>query len=325
MAVAIVLGLVPAVFAGTTLQVKSRPLRESAHLKYSSADALAGLAKGAGTGTGTISAQVFVRQDGVMTGYTIPAGSHDGTAGWIVNDAKRALFANRGAPGGPTGVSRTVFATGRRVRLTAKSLGDLTPLALTGAPTDTVRVAYVVTNGAETSTHCTQFAPGTCTFTPLDAGTGWRLRCRDGVADLACGARPSCGNGVREIGEECDGGPLCSAACEQGLSSCCEHEGQCVNSVPYVFTTNLIRQCQASLHQMATPRSGMVCGAGGACEDQPIEPVSVCCQQTESTCFDSVRSSLVDLFIARQQCTVTDFTMVRYNSVCTPSGACVAQ
>jgi hypothetical protein len=72
----------------------------------------------------------------------------------------------------------------------------------------------------------------------------------------------------------------------------------------------------------------MVCGAGGACEDQPIEPVSVCCQQTESTCFDSVRSSLVDLYIGRQQCaavTGLDVTKVRYNSVCTPSGACVAQ
>jgi hypothetical protein len=167
MAVAIVLGLVPAAFAGTTLQVKSRPLRESAQLKYSSSDALAGLTKGAGTGSGTISARVFVRPDGVTTGYTIPAGSHDGSAGWIVNDAKRTLFANREAPGGPTGVSRTVFATGRRVRLTAKSLGDLTPLALAAAPIDTVRVAYVVTNGAETLTHCTQFAPGTCTFTPL--------------------------------------------------------------------------------------------------------------------------------------------------------------
>jgi hypothetical protein len=123
MAVAIVLGLVPAAFAGTTLQVKSRPLRESAQLKYSSSDALAGLTKGAGTGSGTISARVFVRPDGVTTGYTIPAGSHDGSAGWIVNDAQRTLFANR--------------------------------------------VAYVVTNGAETLTHCTQFAPGTCTFTPL--------------------------------------------------------------------------------------------------------------------------------------------------------------
>jgi hypothetical protein len=187
-----------AIAGGTSLVAISRPSRGSAKVTYSSSDAVAGLAKGAGTSTKAISIDLFLRQGGATTTFVVPTGAYGGRAGWIRNDATRAQFLNRDAPSAPTGVARTTFSVGRRVKATAKSLGDENPLALSGAPAGDLAIAYVVTNGAEQVAHCAKFVAGGCAFTPLDGGTGWRLRCRDGVADPDCGARPVCGNGVHE-------------------------------------------------------------------------------------------------------------------------------
>ena len=314
----------------TSFLATSRPMRPSARLTYSSSDALAGLSKGSGTGPGAISVRVFVAHDGATTQLTIPAGAYGGIAGWIVNDAARALFSNHAAPGAPTGVSRTSFAAGRRVRLVAKNLGDVSPLALDEAPSNALRVAYVVTNGAETVRHCAQFVPGSCVYTPLDAGTGWRLRCRDGVADPSCGAAPACGNGVRQPGEECDGGPLCTPDCRQGFSSCCEMSGQCASAPAYTLHTYLIQYCQQTFGVSfgPTPYDGLACDADGACTDEPIAPTPVCCETTATTCTDSLRSSLHDLFVARELCaevTGLDVTKTHVNAVCGADGVCVSQ
>jgi hypothetical protein len=320
--------------AGTTsLLATSRPSRSSARLTYSSSDALAGLTKGSGTGTSAISAQVFVATGGSTAVFSIPTGTYANGGytyryGWVANDAERALFLNRDAPSGPTGVARTLFATGRRVRLLTKSLGDTSPLDLAAAPADVLRVAYVVTNGTETTRHCAQFLAGACTYTPLDGGTGWRLRCRDGVADPSCGAAPSCGNGIRETFEECDGGPLCGADCKQGLSSCCELDNQCANAPAFTLFTYLIQYCQNIFGIGVTPIDGLVCGGDGVCVDMPVGPTPVCCQTTATTCTDSVRSSLRDLYIARHDCaavTGLDVTKAHLNAVCGAGGVCVPQ
>jgi len=328
--VAQLLCLVPGALAGgTSLLAKSRPQRGSAQLRYSSTDALAGLSKDPGAGASSVSASLFVLLDGVRTRFTVPAGAYDGAAGWIVNDATRAVFANRQAPGGSTGVSRATFMTGRRVKVDAKSLGDGSPFAVTGPPANTIHVAWVLRDGAATSTHCAQFAPASCTFRPLDAGSGWRLRCRDGVADLACAARPLCGNGVREYGEECDGGPLCTAECTQRVSSCCDTADACLDAPAYTLSTNLIRHCQSQAGLSSVPMSGLTCGPDGDCIDLPIEPTPVCCQLTATTCSDhGVRTSLHELYIGYHDCSANaglDSSKVRLNAVCGAGGVCVPQ
>lgn len=322
--------LVPGALAGgTSLLAKSRPQHGSTQFRYSSTDALAGLSKGPGAGASAVSADLFVLQNGVRTRFTLPTGAYDGAAGWIVNDATRAAFTNRQAPGGPTGVSRSSFIAGRRLKIDAKSLGDASPLTFGGAPADVVHVAWVFRDGATTTTHCAQFAPASCTFRPLDAGTGWRLRCRDGVADLGCAARPTCGNGVREYGEECDGGPLCTAECKQQLSSCCDSADQCVDAPAYTLFTLLIQYCQSHAGPSAVPHDGLTCDAEGTCVDLPIEPTPVCCQLTDTTCSDQgVRTSLHDLFVGRHNCaamTGLDVSKVRINAVCGADGTCVPQ
>src|SRR5262249_23096669 len=149
-------------------------------------------------------------------------------------------------------------------------------------------------------THCTQFAAARCTFTPIDGGTGWRLHCRDGVADPACGARPVCGDGVRDPGEECDGAADCDA-CTQLLSSCCERGGACIPAFAFGLYDTLLQYCYSALgFGPDTIRGrGLVCGSGGACVDEPIEPTPVCCQQQETVCSDSVQTSLGGLWSAR--------------------------
>ena len=84
----------------------------------------------------------------------IPEGAYAGRAGWLANDASRALYANRDAPDGATDASRTTFATGRRVKLVTKGLGDGQPPRSGGAPGTDVELRLRRSNGGETHTHC---------------------------------------------------------------------------------------------------------------------------------------------------------------------------
>src|SRR5262249_2723739 len=156
--------------AATRLIATNRPAHGKARLMYSSTDALGGLSKGAGADPSNISAQFLLDLDDETTRFVMPAGAYDGRTRWDANDATRALFGSRDAPGGPTGINRTTFATGRRVKLSAKGLGDVHPLALNHYPFTDVEIAYVVSNGGETVTHCTRFAQADCSFVPLDGG-----------------------------------------------------------------------------------------------------------------------------------------------------------
>jgi hypothetical protein len=252
----------------------------------------------------------------------MPAGAYAGDAGWLVNDAARALFSNRRAPDGPTGVMRAVFATGRRVKLTTKSLGDAGALALSAAPDTAVEIAWVVTNGAETRTHCASFAPARCAWIPLDGGAGWKLRCDGGVADLACGAKSTCGNGIREPGEECDGGALCTAECRQGMASCCQGAGQCIAAPAFSLQYYLMQYCSG----YGTPVAGQVCRVDGSCADEGIDPVPVCCQE-ETTCYQQSASSVAQLWYDQYYCLagsgIGGPRHIVINGTCGGDGSCV--
>lgn len=324
-AAALLLPALAANAATTRLQVTSRPDRHSTRVTYSSTDALAGLDKGPGADRATIGVQVFVRQSDTTVSWAVPAGTYAGVAGWLANDATRALFQNHAAPEGTTGVSRTLFATGRRVKLIAKNLGDAGTLALGAAPATAVDIAYVVTNGGETHTHCARFAAANCLYIPLDGGSGWKLRCDDGVADLSCGARPTCGNGIVEPGEDCDGGALCSPQCRQGTTSCCQGSGTCISAPSFSLQYYLLQYCMA-VGSGSQPVPGAVCHADGTCGDEPIAPVPVCCQQA-STCFQQSASSVVQLWYDQYYCNsgagLGNGPYIIANATCGADGVCV--
>jgi len=312
--------------AATKLQVTSRPSRDSAKLSYASTDALAGLDKGAGTDAGAISAIVYVKHDGVVTRFLIPEGAYAGRAGWLANDASRALYANRDAPDGATDASRTTFATGRRVKLVTKGLGDVSPLALGGAPGTDVELAYVVTNGGETHTHCTKFAAASCAYVPVDGRTGYKLKCTGGVADVQCGAKPTCGNGIRESGEQCDGGLGCTANCYQGLFSCCQGANQCYAAPVFSLQFYLMQYC-SSVEFGSQPWAGQMCRPDGTCGDAGIDPVPVCCQQ-ETSCYDGTSSSISGLWFFQYNCLqgtgIGGPRHIVINGSCGGDGLCVA-
>jgi hypothetical protein len=312
--------------AATKLKIASRPNRDSAKVTYASTDAIGGLDKGAGTDPGAISAIVYVKHDGVTTRWVLPEGAYAGRAGWLANDASRALYANRDAPGGPTETSRSTFATGRRVKFLTKGLGDVNPLALSGVPGTDVEVAYVVTNGGETHTHCTKFHATSCTYAPVDGGTGYKLKCSGGVADLQCGAKPTCGNGIRESGEHCDGGVGCTANCLQALFSCCQGANQCYAAPIFSLQFYLLQYC--SVQEFGSqPWAGQMCRPDGTCGDAAIDPVPVCCQQ-ETSCYDGTASSIVQLWFANYNClNGTGLGGPRHiviNGTCGGDGLCVA-
>lgn len=352
-AVAILLIAAPPVSArGTSLKVVARPARLQARIAYSSSDAAAGLGKGAGTDPAAVDASVFIATPNGTAVFSVPAGAFDGTAGWTANDGTRAAFRNRIAPGGVTGVRSLVALVGRKVTLVASSLGDASPLALDTAPTG-LTFSLSVANGGEIATHCTRFAAADCAYEPLDAGTGWKLRCGHGVADPSCGAIPTttstststttttsstfppsvCGNGVREHGEECDGGALCTADCRQSLQSCCQSANVCSEGPVFSLIYYLYGWCQG-IFPDAQPVPGQVCGADGQCADLPIEPVHLCCQLATS-CNDDVlgahnpASSTSELYYFLYYCNGgaglgTGPSMV-VNASCGSGGTCVPE
>jgi hypothetical protein len=315
-------------FAGTKLQVTYRPVRDSARVTYASTDALAGLDKGSGTDPSAIAVQMRVRHDATSTRFVVPAGPYDGRAGWTHNDAGRAVFVNRDAPDGPASTLRTTFAVGRRVKLVAKSLGDLNPLGFGPAIGSDVEIAYVVANGAETKTHCTRFAASSCRYTPLDAETGYKVRCTGGTADLACGAQPVCGNGIRESGEQCDGGVGCTSDCRQGLFSCCQGAGQCIAAPVFSLQFYLFQYCGSFLGG-SQPWAGQMCQPDGTCADAAIEPVPVCCQLDPTTCQQgSGVSSIAGLWYAQYGCLggsgIGGGRYIVINGTCGDDGVCTA-
>jgi len=140
---------------------------------------------------------------------------------------------------------------------------------------------------------------------------------------------PMCGNAIREVGEQCDGGNLCTASCTlTGLAfGCCEfpndHVPACLAADGFSLNFNMYSYClaQGSMQNV----TGGICGASGDCEIVAIDPVPLCCQAAGS-CADTVASSSAGLWQFYNGCegltsfsshTVVAATCVA--GVCTPS------
>src|SRR5262245_37261687 len=70
----------------------------------------------------------------------------------------------------------------------------------------------------------------------------------------------TCGNGILDPGEECDGGPLCSPTCRQGLESCCQDEGNCRHAPAFSLYGFLADYCGPPNY---SAYAGDVCGDDG--------------------------------------------------------------
>jgi len=144
-----------------------------------------GITKGSGLDPADISAQVDIAYvNGATTGtFLMPAGAF-----WLVNNPRIAMYVNKAAPIGSStkvGVIRPV----KKLLLSAKSLGE-TPIDILGAGDPGpmgVRTVFTVTNGAETTRHCTLFT--TCFYKLYHLDVDAKLKCHTGVP-TACPSAP---------------------------------------------------------------------------------------------------------------------------------------
>lgn len=124
---------------------------------------------------------------------------------------------------------------------------------------------------------------------------------KDALVEGLC-SLPVCGNGVKEAGEACDGGPFCAPNCVANITSCCVVPGQCVTTPGFSLFVNLIGYCNGVLPPGTFQViGGGVCQADASCTTEPLAPLSICCQLPDS-CNDAVVSDTGTLWSFHNVC-----------------------
>ncbi|MBM4265881.1 MAG: hypothetical protein FJ144_04595 [Deltaproteobacteria bacterium] len=146
-------------------------------------------------------------------------------------------------------------------------------------------------------------------------GGACRRRCGDGVVealfseeceppgtatcDDACLFIHTCGNGVIEPGEECDGQAACGPACAFPRVACCDFGDWCIGSTVYDdFSAyfNVFKPCFLALGGQGSfgvcegspcPEAPERCRIG-SCSDHAIDPLPLCCNQAAGGCRDAI-------------------------------------
>jgi len=132
-----------------------------------------------------------------------------------------------------------------------------------------------------------------------------------------------CGDGVRDPGEQCDGGPACTPDCLQEIPSCCSATNQCLDAPLFSLQFYLMQYC-ASVLPGSSPMPGGICAPDGSCAQAPIDPVPVCCQLAGS-CYDQMENSTSGLWFFQNVCRGAQGGSHVINAVCGSGGACVSQ
>src|SRR5262249_6593662 len=121
--------------------------------------------------------------------------------------------------------------------------------------------------------------------------------------------------------EQCDGGAACGPTCGQGIPDCCQGAGVCMDAPLFSLYNNLQNYCSAQTYG-STPSPGGICMPDGSCTVEPIAPLTMCCQQTPSTCFGEVDASTADLWHFQNVCRGAYLGTVVQLATCGPDGVC---
>lgn len=131
-----------------------------------------------------------------------------------------------------------------------------------------------------------------------------------------------CGNGIREPGEQCDGGPACSD-CTQSIPSCCSAPDQCVAAPLFSLNFYLMQYCSA-VFPSSTPIQGGICAPDGSCAPAAIAPVPVCCQLADS-CYEITQTTTAGLWTFQNVCRGAQSGTFQIAATCGPAGLCIPQ
>jgi hypothetical protein len=154
----------------------------------------------------------------------------------------------------------------------------------------------------------------------------------------------TCGNGIIEAREWCDGQEFCEANCTIRRFACCElptaSSGLCSVTVP--ASTLLVEQHGMCGTYGGTFRMGLVAASGdacaepvspgppsqqaGACVSPPdlMAPASVCCQDTPTSCSDSTTASQSEITNFVWNCLYAHAPFAPIVAgTCGPEGLCV--
>jgi len=329
------------VLAGDRLGIRL-PANGDPALTWTVGDGVVPISKGSGTDPNALSVRFEITAAGATSELVAAAGA----AGWPAVSAARARFRDRSA-GAP--VRATVIREGRKIKFSSRNPGLVIAALSAGPPTEPVSVRYRVSNGAEQIDHCVTYPA--CTYVPFGDGA-FRLDCRDAVADSTCGGTvvtttsttsiPStsttsvpttsttsstaisgpCGDGVRNVGESCDGGAYCTAGCTFPSASpgCCQDtEASCRSADGFILFFNLYSFCGGSSFDAAV--RGGICSASGTCEVLSFDPSPICCQLAGS-CSGGMTSSTSGLWNFRNVCEGAQGGTTVPAAVCGPTGTC---
>src|SRR5262245_32412795 len=121
-----------------------------------------------------------------------------------------------------------------------------------GRPTTTTPAPTTTSSTDDSAPQSTTTSPDTSTTTSSDPFAPTPTTVTTSTVSLPLPSTTTstvpltCGNGVLDPGEECDGGPLCSPTCRQRLESCCQYEADCAPAPVFSLLTYLADWCGTS-------------------------------------------------------------------------------
>lgn len=155
-----------------------------AKLVFSSKHKGSAIDKGTASDIEDISAALAFEWNGFSGSFAVPSGSG---SGWLASDLQKAKFKNKAAASGlPTAVSSLSVATGKVVKVVAKSTGDVAlDMFAAGEPNGAINLRFTTTNDGVERAYCTRFLLGSAQWKETSGGSGRKLLARGGIP-LAC-------------------------------------------------------------------------------------------------------------------------------------------
>ena len=281
--------------------------------------------------TGGATLSLFVAASGTGDTQYVPlpaAGWKPKGTGWAYKDASGSA--------GPVRIAQIGKSHGGTLRMKMVALAKVWPLSFPPLPATRACLTFAIDGG---DLYHVDFPPPPDATVSRSDATAFLVR--NPVAEGYCYPPPPttttststttttnpnafCGDGYRDPGEQCDGGPACTLDCVQDIPSCCSTATQCQAAPLFSLNFYLMQFCQSQLGVDASGIWGGICAPDGSCAAAAIDPVPMCCQLVGS-CNGNVVTSTAGLWSFQNVCRGAQSGTHVINAVCGPAGVCLPQ